>query len=81
MVSFEIVHPIYSPVGSTCQVKGLSVEILSINGITRRIGMAYVGPAVNEKLTDAQQLTLEILPIGSETGEPLPTRGKSASCV
>jgi predicted RNA-binding protein with RPS1 domain len=50
--------------------EGLIVEILSINGITRRIGMAYVGPAVNEKLTDAQQLTLEILPIGSETGEP-----------
>ena len=38
------------------------VEILSINGITRRIGMAYVGAAVNEKLTDAQQLSLEILP-------------------
>jgi predicted RNA-binding protein with RPS1 domain len=38
------------------------VEILSISGITRRIGMAYVSPAINEKLTDAQQLSLEILP-------------------
>ena len=44
----------------------LVVEIVSVNAIKKRIEMSYVGPAVDEELSDIQQLTLEMLPVADD---------------
>jgi S1 RNA binding domain len=48
----------------------LTIEIVNVNAIKKRIEMSYIGPAPQEPLNEIEQLKLEMLPPSSESADP-----------